>query len=361
MSACKNVMRQALVLAAWILAGEVNAASLQPFTAKDQLEVRRVADGDISPDGEWLVYTLSRLDWSEARRFTDLFIASTKDGDSRQLTFTERSSESSPAWSKNSRTIAFLSDRDEKKQLYVIDVLGGEAQRIGSQTEEVPSFAWSPDGSRIAYLTGQGRDRQVWIWNAESGKVGRLTSHSTPVTVFGWAPDSTAVYFRTPDTYDEAEKRGRYQEGFDVIVIDEPIIPEHLWLLDLEAKLERRLTSGSEFSVSRLSIAPGGRVGAFTAWTTDRHFQRITETLLYLVDLSNGGAKRVTELTPYPFRVAWSFSPDGQTLAFTAENDFQYMRNRRLYLAPADSQAEPLQPRKVPTSFDNIKEDGCSY
>ena len=269
------------------------------------------------------------------------------------MTFTEQASESSPAWSKGSRSIAFMSDREQKRQLYVIDVLGGEAQQVGSQNEEVASFAWSPDGLRIAFLAGQGKDKQVWIWNAESGETGRLTSHPTPVTAFWWAPSSKTVYFRAPDSYDEAEKRERHQKGFDVIVVDEPIIPEHLWLLDLESKSERRLTSGNEFSVSRLVIASGGLVGAFTAWTTDRYYQRITETLLYLVDLSAGGAERVTELTAYPFRVAWGFSPDGRHLGFTAENDFEYMRNRRLYLVPANPQAESLQPRKVPTSFDN--------
>jgi dipeptidyl aminopeptidase/acylaminoacyl peptidase len=309
------MMKQTLVLlfgvlSAWILAGESKASALQPFTAKDQVEVRRVADGDISPDGQWLVYTLSRLHWKEARRFTDLFIASTKDGSSRQLTFTEQASESSPAWSKGSRSIVFLSDRGKKRQLYVIDVLGGEARQIGNLNEEVTSFAWSPDGSRIAFLTGEGLDQQVWIWKAESGETVRLTSHPTPVTAFWWAPDSKAVYFRAPDSYDEVGKRERYKKGFDVIVVDEPVIPEHLWLLDLESKSEQRLTSGNEFSVSRFVIASGGRVGAFTAWTTDRYYQRITETLLYLVDLSAGGAKRVTELTDYPFRVAWDFSPD---------------------------------------------------
>jgi hypothetical protein len=66
-----------------------------------------------------------------------------------QLTRAKKSS-SAPAWSPDGRWIAFVSDRTDKRQLYLIAPDGGEARPLTDVEGGVGSFAWSPDGSRIA-------------------------------------------------------------------------------------------------------------------------------------------------------------------------------------------------------------------
>src|SRR5262249_32070363 len=69
----------------------------------------------------------------------------------RQLTFSPKS-ETSPRWSPDGRTLAFLSDRDERKQVYLMSMDGGEAKAFTTGKRAVSSFAWSPDGKTIAFL-----------------------------------------------------------------------------------------------------------------------------------------------------------------------------------------------------------------
>src|SRR5213076_701160 len=57
----------------------------------------------------------------------------------------------SPAWSPDGSRLAFISDRTDKRQLYLIDPRGGEADALTSLEDGITSFAWSPDGKSIAY------------------------------------------------------------------------------------------------------------------------------------------------------------------------------------------------------------------
>ena len=68
----------------------------------------------------------------------------------RQLTNAKKSSQS-PAWSPDGSKLAFISDRTDKRQIYVINPQGGEAEALTSLEDGVSSFAWSPDGTTIAY------------------------------------------------------------------------------------------------------------------------------------------------------------------------------------------------------------------
>src|SRR5699024_10862730 len=49
--------------------------------------------------------------------------------------------------------IAFTSNRDDKNQLFVLPIAGGEAQQITEIESGVGQFVWSPDGSKIAFTS----------------------------------------------------------------------------------------------------------------------------------------------------------------------------------------------------------------
>src|SRR6185369_12365590 len=58
----------------------------------------------------------------------------------------------SPKWSPDGKRIAFKSNRNEKPQLYVIPVDGGEALQLTKLKQGVGSGpSWSPDGNHIAF------------------------------------------------------------------------------------------------------------------------------------------------------------------------------------------------------------------
>ena len=121
--------------------------------------MKRVAAPAISPDGKRVAYTVNEANWDENSFETEIWVADTERQDTaRQLTDAKKSS-NAPVWSPDSQQLAFGSDRDGKRQLYVIDLRGGEARVLTTSKEGVTAFRWSPDGQRIAYTEARCKER----------------------------------------------------------------------------------------------------------------------------------------------------------------------------------------------------------
>jgi Tol biopolymer transport system component len=120
----------AITIAAGVVSGPVlhSQAGQRPMTFLDVRHLRSAGAATPSPDGQWLLYTISTPDWTEATSQTDLYLVSTTQGVSsnRQLTFTKDKNETSPRWARDGRAFFFLSNRDapesaaSRNQLYVM-------------------------------------------------------------------------------------------------------------------------------------------------------------------------------------------------------------------------------------------------
>jgi Tol biopolymer transport system component len=100
--------------------------------------------------------------------------------------------------SPNGGMIAFDSDRDGMRGVYVADADGRNARRIsGEGYASVPS--WSPDGQRIAFVKAEAdRDRvwNVWLASPDGRTLDRVTSH--PVGQpwgASWFPDGQRLAY----------------------------------------------------------------------------------------------------------------------------------------------------------------------
>jgi len=109
-------------------------------TIDDIINLKRVASPAIAPDGAHVAYTMRETNWDENAYETEIWIADSVTGESHQLTNARKSS-TQPAFSPDGRSIAFISDRDGKRQIYRIALQGGEAEKLTSVDEGVNSFA----------------------------------------------------------------------------------------------------------------------------------------------------------------------------------------------------------------------------
>jgi dipeptidyl aminopeptidase/acylaminoacyl peptidase len=115
----------------------------------------RVSAPVVSPDGQWVVFTLTEPSYNEADQKSDLWLVSTGGGAApRRLTAT-KGSESGAAWTPDSRRILFSAKRegDEAAQIYVLDLAGGEAQRITSLSTGASDPKVSPDGKHLLFVS----------------------------------------------------------------------------------------------------------------------------------------------------------------------------------------------------------------
>ena len=145
--------------------GSPLAAQQRPLTFMDVQELKRAGSWTPSPDGAWMLYTVTTPDWEAAESQTDIHLVSLAEGvpSSRQLTYTDDRNETSPAWAPDGSFFVFSSNRDgDDNQLYMMRHDGGEARKVTDAGEGVSGFAFSPDGQWLVYRSGESDREQLY-------------------------------------------------------------------------------------------------------------------------------------------------------------------------------------------------------
>lgn len=107
-----------------------------------------------------------------------------------------------PAWSPDGERIAFVSGRDARSDIYVMDTNGRNVVRLTGKDKNLKPDtlygyyqpAWSPDGKRIAFMN------KGWICVMDSDgsnptKVIHLNNYYPPYASFSWSPDGEYIAF----------------------------------------------------------------------------------------------------------------------------------------------------------------------
>jgi dipeptidyl aminopeptidase/acylaminoacyl peptidase len=149
-----SVVATAAGLASVLSLGPTTSAQTAAPSIDDLLNLKRVGSPAISPDGQSVAYTLRETNWDDNEYETEIWL------NDRQLTNARKSS-MQPAWSPDGRWLAFVSDRDGKRQLYRIALDGGEAEKLTNGDDGINNFAWSPDARFIAFTMTDPVSEQV--------------------------------------------------------------------------------------------------------------------------------------------------------------------------------------------------------
>ncbi|MCU1386133.1 MAG: translocation protein TolB, partial [Acidobacteria bacterium] len=190
--------------------------------------------------------------------------------------------------SPDGRRVAFDSDRDGERGIYVAYRDGSGARRVsGTGFAAVPT--WSPDGSTLAFVRAE-TDRpavwNLWLLDLASGRSRRLTSFARGQTwSASWFPDGDRICY----THDD-----------------------RLIVHDLATGSAREYASPMPRSVVGLpAVSPDATHVIF----------QVARSGAWLLDLHDGSMRCVvTDPTAEEF--AWS--PDGRRVAFHSRRDGQW-------------------------------------
>ena len=339
-----------------------SAAQTPTAPTIDQLiSLQRVGSPAIAPNGEFVAYTVRATNWDENSYHTEIWLADLKSGETRQLTNNPKKSSTSPAWSPDGRTLAFATDRDDKRQVYVIDPHGGEARKLTSAEEGVGSFAWAPDGKSIAYTSADpkseadkerektygdyeviGEDYRMshlWVFDVATKKARRLTHGAFTVGQFSWSPDSARIAF--DHRINPANASGGSADISLVSVADASVTPlvtqdgpdtTPVWSPDgSKIAFETAMAKPFYYYANRvIAVIPatGGAIETISTafdedpsivrWTSSGIFFSASQrTAAYLFSI-DPATKAVRKYTPADQFAASGFSltPDGQTVSF---------------------------------------------
>jgi len=277
----------------------------RPITFDDMIKMHRVAEPQISPDGKWVAYSLATPDMDANRNASNVWMVSTAGGAPQQLT--QSGHDSSPVWSPDGKTIAFLSSRSGDSQVYLLSLEGGEAQKLTKLSTGADIVKWSPDGKTIAFTSSVYPDCKDD--NCNSKRDAEKEKNKVKAHV------AERLLYRHWTHWNEGKR-------------------SHLFVVPADGGgAPRDLTPGADFDVppderggpADINFSPDGKELCFAA-VIDKIEAISTNGDLFTVPVAGGEIKRIT--TQPGFDGAPVYSPDGKYIAYRAQLTPEYESDR---------------------------------
>jgi dipeptidyl aminopeptidase/acylaminoacyl peptidase len=122
----------------------------RPITIDDIMALNSVGAPEISPDGEWVAYTVNSRDMDEDKRSSQIWVVPASGGDPVPMTSADNSA-SNPKWSPDNKYLSFQGSKGDegKTQVWNLNRIGGEAVQVTRVRQGIGGYEWSPDSSRL--------------------------------------------------------------------------------------------------------------------------------------------------------------------------------------------------------------------
>jgi len=281
---------------------------LRVISAEDLYQFNTVSEVRISPDGKNVVYTVQRVDRKTEKKYTNLWVVPTGNGEPHQFT-TGDQHDGSARWSPDGSQIAFLSDRGDKEkpaQIYLIPFSGGEASCLSQIDGEIGDLSWSPDGKQllctVRKLDAETLEREK---DEQKKKLGVVARH-----------------------YDRLFYK---LDGYGYL----PHERTHIWSVDARNGKAKQLTEHAVYDEVNPTWSPDCKQIAFTSNRSEN--PDLTPYQWELFRMPAGGGEFQKVKTPKGDKYLSSFSPDGKWIAYLgAEGEGLSYKNAGLWIVPAD-------------------------
>ncbi|WLT32520.1 S9 family peptidase [Geothrix sp. PMB-07] len=328
----------ALLIAALPVA---SAAEKRAFQIEDLYRIKGVQHLALSPDGAKLAFEVSSQDLKAATRNTQIWVLDVASGQSKQLTYSGKS-DTAPQWSKDGKTLYFLSSRAGGSQLWALDASGGEARKVTSF--ETGVGAPKLTGNKVVFEASvfpeamtDGAKQKEWGEKLENGPVqahmadSLLYRHWTEWRDFQY----THLFTTTPEGKVEAITSGKQDypafwqswdlspDGKEVCVttntdaVAARSTNQDLFLISLEGDhTPQRITGDNPAADQEPKYSPDGRYIAYKLQTRPGHESDRFRLALY--DRTAKTRKVLTEGIDN-WVDAFQWSADGKALWFTVQ------------------------------------------
>ncbi|HBB97638.1 MAG TPA: hypothetical protein DC054_19830 [Blastocatellia bacterium] len=312
-----RILCTATLLFCCCVAVSVRAQSPRGITPEDYFSFEFASDPNLSPDGKLVAYVLTKIDRAQNRRNSSIWMVPT-DGSRAAWQFTTSpQSASSPRWSPDGKSLAFLSSRpaentpapatasapaeQPRNQIYLLSMNGGEARRITNLKNGVSLFRWSPDGTRLVAVSRIGPSDSRTGDSKDRSDVRHYQNSSYKFNDTGWFDDR-----RT-----------------------------HFWVVDIRSGNAKQITEGNDWNDSDPQWSPDGKLIAFVSNRTGKEYEENRNSDVWVINADgspdSSGLTKISDHDEADNQPRWS--PDGKWIAFTGE--VHDRDHPKIWLAPA--------------------------
>ncbi|MCP4303084.1 MAG: Tol-Pal system beta propeller repeat protein TolB [Gammaproteobacteria bacterium] len=141
-------------------------------------------------------------------------IVSDQDGENEHTIMESNDPIMSPAWSPDSRQLAYVSFENNKSSIFVQTLRTGNRFKVSSKPGINGAPAFSPDGGKLVVtLGGVDGNLDIYVLDITSREARRLTTHRAIDTEGTWSPDGRHIFFTSdraggPQVYRVSAKGG---------------------------------------------------------------------------------------------------------------------------------------------------------
>ena len=261
------------------------------FDYMDIFDLQMVANPQISPDGNTIVYQRHQFDVMTDRRMVNLWTIGFNGQDHKPLT-SGKSGNGNVAWSPDGEKIAYTSSEEGSSQIFVRWMDSGVSASITNLTESPANLRWSPDGSMILF--------SKFVPSSSSQRIADLP-----------APPQGAEWEKPAQVIDDVVYRrdggGYVEKGSN-----------HIFVISAAGGSARQLTFG-DYNHSSASWAPDGEHIIFTADRSGNAELDPNNEQIFEMNINSGEIMQITDKRG-PHNNP-RISPDGNHIAYTGYED----------------------------------------
>ena len=291
-------------------AASAGAQGKRPLASDDIYNLKEVRDPQVSPEGKWVAYTVSRAIKDTDKNDSDVWMVSWDGQQQIQVTSTPES-ESSPRWSPDGRYLAFLSSRQGSKssQIWLLNRAGGEAVKLTDIKGGVSSYAWSPDSKRFVLVVDEPDPAEADDGDKKDAEKDKKTPKPIVIDRYRFKADIKG--------YLRGER-------------------SHLQLFDIAARKAAVLTPGA-FDEESPVWSPDGSQIAFVRRHGEGDIDKAPNKDLFVIDARAGAKERRLTTTTAEESGPPAWSPDGKSIAYLLGDEPKYSAydQNRLAVIPA--------------------------
>jgi len=275
------------------------------MTPADILRIATISDPQISPNGDWVVYTVSTTEGDQTVSTLWLVRAG------------ERISANPPT-----------SRQPEQRRNW--ELLRNAARQLLPPGWGAANPRWSPDGKNISFLSTREGQRGIWVVGFDR-RIPRFVAAVRDTNFFityagelmAWSPDSKSIAYISATEEFDRDSGDSAGKNDDPRVIDRlqyksrtsfsDRLRTHVWLTEVDQPQPRQLTLGP-FYDHALSFSPKGDEIAFIS-NHEPDPDANNNSDIFAVNLQ-GQVRQLTQTAGCEYEPKWS--PDGKWIAYTA-------------------------------------------